>query len=120
LIAGNLQTRIENDAVQVVQSYGFNVDKAELEKALKYDRDQYEKGYAAGSKNVPRWIPIGERLPDRFDDVLVTVLTASGEIKVRSGFYADERFFLDTGAVWKWSDPEVKAWMPLPEAYKEE
>lgn len=46
LIAGNLQTQIENDAVKVVQSYGFNVDKAELEKALKYDRDQYDKGYA--------------------------------------------------------------------------
>lgn len=61
LIAGNLQTRIENDAVKVVQSYGFNVDKAELEKALKYDRDQYEKGYADARKNYEKphgkWIP---------------------------------------------------------------
>jgi hypothetical protein len=63
LIAGNLQTRIENDAVKVVQSYGFNVDKAELEKALKYDRDQYDKGYADARKKYERptghWESVG-------------------------------------------------------------
>ena len=64
LIAGNLQTRIENDAVKVVQSYGFNVDKAELEKALKYDRDQYEKGYADARKRYERPLLQGEWLED--------------------------------------------------------
>lgn len=58
LIAGNLQTQIENDAVKVVQSYGFNVDKVELEKALNYDRNQYEKGYADARNNYER--PHGE------------------------------------------------------------
>lgn len=88
--------------------------------------DNYSMGYQDGVKKVlserphGEWILIGERLPDRFDDVLVTVLTASGELKVRSGFYADECFFLDTGNTWNWNDPEIKAWMPLPEAYKEE
>ena len=51
LILGDLQTKIENDATKVVQSYGFNVDKEELEKALKYDRNQYEKGYAAAREH---------------------------------------------------------------------
>lgn len=58
LIAGELKTKIENDAVKVVQSYGFNVDKYELEKALKYDRNQYEKGYADARMKYER--PQGE------------------------------------------------------------
>lgn len=119
LIAGNLQTRIENDAVKVVQSYGFNVDKVELEKALKYDRDQYDKGYAAGSRNVPRWILIAERLPDYLEDTLVTIQINNREPKVRSGFYANGCFHNDNGDTWNWNDPEVKAWMPLPEPYKD-
>ena len=119
LIAGNLQTRIENDAVKVVQSYGFNVDKAELEKALKYDRDQYDKGYAAG-RNEHRWILISERLPDYMEDTLVTIQVNNREPKVRSGFYAHGYFHNDNGDTWNWNDPEVKAWMPLPEPYKED
>lgn len=63
LIAHEVQTKIEHDAVKVVQSYGFNVDKKELEKALKYDRNQYEKGYADARKIYEsphgKWIPNG-------------------------------------------------------------
>ena len=120
LIAGNLQTQIENDAVKVVQSYGFNVDKAELEKALKYDRGQYDKGYAAGRKNVPRWIPIGERLPDLLDYVLVSIQFENEKPIVRSGYYEHGEFHLDHGYDLKWNDPEVKAWMPLPLPYEQE
>lgn len=41
-------SRIEDDVVKCVQSYGINVDKDEMLKALRYDRRQYEKGYAEG------------------------------------------------------------------------
>lgn len=34
--------------VEYVHRVGFDVDKAELAKALAYDRHQYEKGYADG------------------------------------------------------------------------
>lgn len=47
-VCSDIQTQYENDMVNVVQSYGFNVDKEELEKALAYDRGQYEKGFADG------------------------------------------------------------------------
>ena len=47
---GDLKTRIEDNAYSVVQSYGINVDKAELLKALEYDREQYRQGYADGQK----------------------------------------------------------------------
>ena len=63
LVMGDIQTQIDNNIVKVVQSYGFNVDKTELEKALKYDRDQYDKGYADARMMYERpqgkWNPTG-------------------------------------------------------------
>ena len=85
----------------------------------KYDRDQYDKGYAAG-RNEHRWILISERLPDYMEDTLVTIQVNNREPKVRSGFYAHGYFHNDNGDTWNWNDPEVKAWMPLPEPYKED
>ena len=51
-IAGEIQTAYENECMRVVQSYGFNVDKEELIKALQYDRGQYDKGFADASKDL--------------------------------------------------------------------
>ena len=72
LIQGNLQTQIENNCVKAVQSYGFNVDKEELRKALEYDRNQYDKGYAAARKKYERptghWCKTGQSFvnPSKF------------------------------------------------------
>lgn len=44
------ETDVVNNVLKCVQSYGINVDKDELIKALKYDRQQYEKGYKDGAK----------------------------------------------------------------------
>ena len=55
---GEIQTRIieheENQIVQAVQNCGIRVDKEELTKALMYDRQQYEKGYADAKKIYER------------------------------------------------------------------
>ena len=40
----------ENLVFQAIRNIGVNVDKAELLKALKYDRNQYQKGYDDGYK----------------------------------------------------------------------
>lgn len=40
----------EKQILEAVQGVGVNVDKHELEKALRYDREQYKKGYADGAK----------------------------------------------------------------------
>ena len=48
MIVTEMQTKYENDCVSVCQSYGFNVDKDELKKALAYDRNQYDKGFKDG------------------------------------------------------------------------
>lgn len=65
IIEGELTTKIEDGIMQVVQSYGIEVDKAELMRALRHDRWQYEKGYDDGKasryfevkpyKNGTRW-----------------------------------------------------------------
>lgn len=42
----------EEQIMRAVQGVGVNVDKKELEKALIYDRQQYQKGYADGIRDV--------------------------------------------------------------------
>ena len=37
---------------KIAMNYGINVDKEELIKALKYDRDQYQWGYEHGKKDA--------------------------------------------------------------------
>ena len=49
---GEFTTQIENDTYKVVQEYGIKVDRDELIKALEYDREQYEQGYADGQRDV--------------------------------------------------------------------
>ena len=42
----------EDDVYKAVVSYGIDVDKEELIRALQYDRDQYEKGYDDGKADA--------------------------------------------------------------------
>lgn len=44
----SLSTYFDNEIVRIVQSYGIEVDKDRLIRALKYDSDQYDKGYRDG------------------------------------------------------------------------
>ena len=48
MIYNDIKTRYENGVVKAVQAYDIKVDKAELLKALKYDRAQYDKGFSDG------------------------------------------------------------------------
>jgi hypothetical protein len=115
MIAGEIQTKIENDTLSMVQNYGFNVDKDELAKALEYDRNQYEKGYKDGSRNMLKWILTSEKLPDLFEVVLVTDET--GKV-----FEYERRPLDEEGNVcekWTFLGRNIIAWMPLPEPYKE-
>lgn len=49
---GGLRMEQENNILKAVQNVGVNVDRAELIKALQYDRDQYNKGYKDGAKEL--------------------------------------------------------------------
>ena len=47
-IARDIISKTDGMLVEYVHAVGFDVDKEELEKALAYDRGQYEKGYSDG------------------------------------------------------------------------
>ena len=70
-----------------------------------------------------RWIPVEERLPEKDDFVLVTVsgtynhLTFSDALQLAS-YTEDDGWFIESYP--EWDDPNVIAWMPLPEPYRPE
>ena len=115
-----IQTRIieheENQIVQAVQNCGISVDKEELMKALMYDRQQYDKGYA-DAKAEQRWIPCDERLPEDDVEVLATVTGVNGKRYVEQGSCISGTWCLAYDHLRFGSDARVIAWMPLPEPY---
>lgn len=57
IIQGQLETQMEGDIVKTVQRYGIEVDKDELLKCIKYDRDSFQKGYISGkTEKTSEWI----------------------------------------------------------------
>ena len=76
---------------------------------------QAENLIANGVGFLPKWIPVSERLPEKFHSVLATR-------KIGDWFAIDIE---SIGATGKWSgdiftDNEVTHWMPLPEPPKGE
>ncbi len=49
-----IQNQIEGEIYKAVIKVGVNVDKDELLKALRYDRDQYQKGYTDRDSKIVR------------------------------------------------------------------
>ena len=56
IVYGDIQTEFKKETkslvVRCVQNVGVDVDKDELIKALGYDRDQYDKGYADAKAEI--------------------------------------------------------------------
>jgi hypothetical protein len=51
IITKQIRTQSEDNVFKVIQEQGIFVNKEELVKALEYDRNQYQKGYADGLLN---------------------------------------------------------------------
>ena len=101
---------------EVYKITGIEVNKNELEKALRYDRGQYELGFLDGqieAEKHDKWTPCIERLPHGDNRWLVT-LEKNHSIKVAILRFAHGEWQWDG-----WQD-DVIAWMPLPEPYKED
>jgi len=127
MICSDITTKIidaqENQVIQVIQNCGINVDKEELIKALMYDRQQYEKGYA-DARTETRWIPVSERPPHTSGIYNVTREFSDG-FECRnisdSCYYDGETWYDDTRINHERRYlTDVVAWMPLPEPYKGE
>lgn len=56
IVYGDIQTEFKRETesliVRCVQNVGVDVNKDELVKALSYDRDQYDKGYADAKADI--------------------------------------------------------------------
>lgn len=68
------------------------------------------------------WIPVSERLPENVCGVLVTVNGKHNNITFENALeiaeYDNIEGWIIEGYL-DWLDPDVTAWMPLPEPYKE-
>lgn len=71
-------------------------------------------------KQKTKWIPVSEKLPENKTYVLTTIKVPNRIVHTRSGWYEGGFFHNDNGDVWRATDREVIAWMPLPEPYKAE
>ena len=66
-----------------------------------------------------KWIPVSEKLPEDKTYVLTTIKVPNRIAHARSSWYECGFFHNDNGDTWRATDMEVKAWMPLPEPYKD-
>lgn len=121
IIQGQLQVQLEGTIMKAVQQQDVIVEKEELIRALQYDRDQYEKGYADAT---PKWISVNERLPELIpcnagtaysEAVIVWTDNRKAMIAVWDGID-----FLCPADYWEAWGEEITHWMPLPEPPKGE
>ncbi len=98
----------------------IRIDRDELIKALKYDRDQYEKGYDDGYKEAVRWISAKKRRPSCDGNYLV-VTKYFGENFPRVALYdfARNRWRVFHGSCAENVTEYVTHWMELPPEPKE-
>lgn len=71
----------------------------------------------APTVEMPRWIPVTERLPDKEEFVLVVVNGRWHNIKfvnaAQIAMYDEDGWWIEAYPEWK--NPKVSHWLPLPE-----
>lgn len=127
-IIGEIQTKImeaqDDYIMQVVHDFGVEVNKEELIKALNYDRNQYEKGYA-DAKAETQWIPCSERLPEKEGWYITTIESEkTRKRRIETDLFAVDIAISHGTTPYKFCKHGYRqktiAWMPFPEPYKGE
>lgn len=129
IIEKQMRMEFDDGIWKTVQDYAVSVDKEELIKALRYDRDQYDKGYAEGYKdglNACPWISVeSDHKPRHLEDCFIAYvfdkngMTFFGEAR----YYAfggnglvDRPHFSNEGV----DGMRVTHWMSVPKLKKRE
>jgi len=119
----------EDQIFKAVVNVGIKVDKKELLRALRYDRQQYAVGYIEGKADAtPKWISVAEGLPNLIPcnagtaySEAVNVLTTGR--KVLTAIWDGFEWTCDA-EFWDAEDEEITHWtpvlLPLPEPPKGE
>lgn len=82
-------------------------------------------GMAIKALEQTKWIRVGERLPEEFQRVLVTIVNYNGDKVVRVAEYYNRKGvgvfqIKENYEKWEVGEEGLLAWMPLPEPYKTE
>ena len=123
IIQTQIQMKMEDEIMKAVQNVGIQVDKEELLKALKYDREQYEKGYQDGL-NADRWIPCHEKLPNSNGVYQITrgIIDVIYPVRIQTCAYFDgQNTWHNDNRVNHGREylKDVVAWMERPDPYIE-
>lgn len=105
----------------VSEKIGIDVNREELIKALNYDRQQYEKGYAdAKAEYEPKWTKVKDGLPKPqkygdadFSDWLFTAIRTYDGFENIAYHMAHYCFSLKAWYTKGFISGEVVAWMPI-------
>lgn len=102
-IVKDVNNDTERKVIEYITSIGIDVNKEELIKALRYDREQYEKGYQDGL-NADKWIFMEDKEPETNKRYLT--LHENGDMNVGQ--------WTNWGWMFGYYVKDVIAWQELP------
>lgn len=132
-INGQIKYEAENAVYKEVRRIGVNVDKGELIKALRYDREQYEKGYLDGYNNgrkTNEWKEITYKVDEYgsivfdenqppFNKFVNVYCPENGCTYTAYWSYSDREWKIPSVTTIETLRLKVSHWMPHPEPPKE-